>query len=125
MFIQSLQEAKIEKITMDIFLDKVSKFSSLDQALVELDQAYLEFYMNNQKKADKSLKSLNIHEATAETPGYAGFAAPQATIYKKIKYRGEIMVLKYDDELRLWIPLPAFRSIVQAMSYSKNLIDNL
>ena len=125
MFIQSLQEAKETKITLDSFLEKVSKFPSLDKALTELDSKYLEFYMNNQKQADKSLKKLNIHENTAETPGYSGFAAPQATIYKKIKYRGEIMVIKYDNELRLWIPLPAFRSIVQAMAYSKNLIDTL
>ena len=117
-----IQEAK--KITISSFLDKVSGYVSLDHALVELPSEYLEFFMKNEKTLKKSIDSL-FEDYNPENPGYLGYSPEKKIVTKKIKYRGQLLIVQFDPEIGNWVPLPAFRSITQALKYGKNLIDEI
>lgn len=117
-------ELSEEEITLDSFIRKVRKFNSLDLALVELPSEYIDFYSNNERNLNKQLKKLKLLESS-ESPGYVGFSYADTTTRKKIKYKGEIIVIEWDNENKVWIPWVSKRSIVQALRYGKSLIDDL
>ena len=113
---------KEEELDDAKFIRKVSNFSSLDLALVELEDEYIEYYARNEKRLDRSLKRLHLKEGT-EDPGYLGMSRPDETIRKKIKFKGEILILEWDNNNRVWIPLIAKRTIVGALKYAKTLVE--
>ncbi len=113
-----------EKITISSFLTKIAQYSTLDQALVELPEEYLEFYFNNEKLLQKSLKKLHLTEASREDPGYLGWAPPEEKIHKNIKYKGNIITLEWDSELKTWFPQVRFRGITESVKYAKKLVND-
>ena len=122
-FTDIIQEKKEnKKLTVDSFIQDVSKYNSLDLALLELDSIYAEFYSDNEKILKKPLSKLNLYESS-ETSNYLGVSYAQKTIRKKIKYKGEIILIEYDAENNVWIPWVATRSIVQAIKMGKAQID--
>jgi len=117
-------EANEEVLDLGSFVRAVQQYNSLDLALADLPSEYLEFYSHNEKKLKKPLTRLNLLES-AEDPGYLGYSPSVKTVRKKIKYKGEIIVIEWDNEYSVWIPLVSKRSIVQALKYGKDLIDKM
>lgn len=111
-------------LDLSSFVRAVQQYNSLDLALADLPSEYLEFYSHNEKKLKKPLTRLNLLES-AEDPGYLGYSPTNNTVRKKIKYKGEIIVIEWDSEYSVWVPLVAKRSIVQALKYGKELIDKI
>ena len=123
------EEQYNESLDIEKFLAKVSKYDSLDDALLSLPDSYIEFYFKNSKLLNKSLKNMGLVESiTPENPGYVGWSpTPQGTetTYKNIKYKGNIITLEYNPELRTWFPQVRFRSVTQALKYAKSLVDDI
>jgi uncharacterized protein YihD (DUF1040 family) len=122
MKLQSINESKV---TLNQFLQAVNSYSSLDDALENLPDDYIEFYLNNMnnKQLNKNLKKLKLIEADFEIYNTQTLGtSPQSGKYKKINYKGEYIILKYDDRYG-WIPAMSFRSISQATKYIKKLAD--
>ena len=117
-------EANEEVLDLGSFVRAVQQYNSLDLALADLPSEYLEFYSHNEKKLKKPLTRLNLLES-AEDPGYLGYSPSVKTVRKKIKYKGEIIIIEWDNEHSVWIPLVSKRSIVQALKYGKDLIDKM
>jgi uncharacterized protein YihD (DUF1040 family) len=124
MKLQSINESKV---TLKQFLQAVNSYSNLDDALENLPEEYIEFYLNNMNNKDlnKNLKKLKLIEAedfevydTRTTT-----VSPQIDKFKKIHYKGEYIILKYDPRWG-WIPAMTFRSITQATKYIKKLADD-
>lgn len=115
-------EANEGVLDLGTFVRAVQQYNSLDLALADLPSEYLEFYLHNEKNLKKPLTRLNLLES-AEDPGYLGYSPSVKTVRKKIKYKGEIIVIEWDNEYSVWIPLVSKRSIVQALKYGKDLID--
>ncbi len=122
MFKDIIQEKK-DIITIDSFISAITQYKSLDQALTELPETYINYYVQNQKSIDKALKNLDLSES-AESPGYAGWSRTDDIVHKTIKYKGELLILTYDPSIGSWSAIPQFRSVVQALKYGKQLIDN-
>lgn len=129
---QIIIETKNNNISLDSFLLDVSSYNTLDEALEELDDIYLEFYSNNQNQLDKALKKMNMLETEAglgegaESPGELGWSPDADNIrYKTIKYKGELITLVWDPVLRTWFPTIRFRSVVAALKYGKSLVNDL
>ena len=115
-------EKQNKNITINSFIEKIKKYQSLEQALIELPQEYLEFYVNNEKEISKAVKRLFESQ---ETQGYLGYAPPQETKTKVIKYKGQLIHLKWDDDSKNWVPMVAFRNILSAVRYGKKLVDEI
>ena len=107
----------------ELFLLKVSNFSSIEDALTKLGNEYIEYFSKHEKRLKKPLSKLNLLES-AETAGHLGFARPEETVTKKIKYKGEIILVTWDNINAVWVPEVAKRSIVQALRYGKFLVDS-
>ena len=119
-----IHEAK--NITLDTFLTKVSDYSTVDDALTDLPAEYLEFYADNEKSLQKTLKKLGLVEAyTPEAPGYAGWAKDEKKRIKSIKYKGNLIHLIWDPEIGTWMPFIGFRSVTSALKYAKTLVSNV
>ena len=116
-----------EKVTLKDFINKVRSFNDIDTALASLDDNYIEFYMLNinNKKLKKELQKLNLLEDYEELIRGFNRYVPDDTqkIVKKIKYKGQYLVLTYDKELQLWFPSIQFRSITTALKYIKKTAD--
>lgn len=113
-------------ISNSSFLLTVSKYSSLDDALIDLPSEYLDYYANNQKTLEKSLKRLKLLENySPEAPNDVGFSRSKLKIIKKIKYKGEIGILTWDPDVGVWVPRIGKRSIVAALKYLRAEIDDL
>jgi len=112
-----------EKITIPSFIDAVRKWGSLDQALINLNSKYIEFYLKNETSLKKAIKALN--EDSSESPGYVGQSRTEDDVVKIIKYKGQLLRLQFDADTRHWLAIPAFRSIVQALRYGKDQIDEI
>ncbi len=115
-----------EKIKMSDFIKSVNSHSSLDDALENLPDEYIEFYLKNMnsKKLKSELQKLKLTEdedyeikqqQTLKT-------SPDSDKYKKIHYKGEFIILRYDERWG-WVPQMAFRSITQASKFIKNIVD--
>lgn len=124
MFKNIIQKSvEITDITLDEFLLTISEYESFDQALSELDESYLQFYIDNQNILDKSIYNQSLFES--EETNYSGWSAPEGQRFKTIKYKGEYITLEYEPELESWFPSVRFRSIVSAMKYGKALADSI
>jgi len=123
-FLDELANTLEEGITLSTFVQKVSQYSTLDLALAELPSEYIDFYSSNERLLNKQLKKLNLLES-AESMGYTGMSPTEETVRKKIKYKGEILILEWDADSSVWIPLVAKRSIVQALKLGRVMIDNI
>ena len=117
------QEISDRVLDDELFLQEVSKYSTLEEALSILDDEYVGYYSTNEKSLTLSLKKLDLIESV-EQPGYLGFARPDEKVIKKIKYKGEILLIEYDTDNQVWVPSVAKRSIVQAIRYAKFLVDD-
>jgi uncharacterized protein YihD (DUF1040 family) len=121
-----LQSIKESKINLKEFLKSVNSYSNLDDALEHLPEEYIEFYLNNMnnKQLNSSLKKLKLQEDFEDLTDLTRTlgTSPKEDKYKKIHYKGEYIVLKYDDRWG-WMPAMTFRSIVQATKYIKKLVD--
>jgi len=111
-------------ITISSFLDKVQTYNSLDHALIELPTDYLEFYSKNEKTLNKAVSKL-FENYNPESPGYLGLSPTPKIVTKKIKYKGQILLLTFDPEVGVWIALPGFRSITQALKHGKQTVDQI
>ncbi len=109
-----------ESISIDSFLDAAQIYNSIDDALSNLPGKYLQFYLDNERVLNKSLHS--IFEGTES--GYLGWGTPEQNVIKKIKYKGEILILEYDNKSHLWDSYVGYRSIVKALKQGKDIIDN-
>ncbi len=119
---QEIEENK--KITPEMFVLKASEYHSLDLALEELSDDYIQYYFDNQRLVDKALRSQGLIEAAgAEDPGYLGWQPSKTKKTKKIKYKGEIIQLEYNPENGTWVPNVAFRSVTNALKFGKLLAD--
>jgi hypothetical protein len=113
-----------EKLSIEQFLKDVNAYNSLDLALSELPSEYLEFYLKHEKILNKSLAKTGLLES-AENPGYLGWSPSLEKKIKTVKYKGQILHLIYDPETSTWQAIPGFRSVVQALKYGKQLIDEI
>lgn len=120
-------EQKLNDISMDSFLLDVTSYSSLDEAFENLSDAHLNFYTDNQDIIEKALYNMNFDIVeSSEDPGYTGWSPDTDEVkYKTIKYKGNIITLVWEPELRTWFPTVRFRSIVQALKHGKSQIDDL
>ena len=108
----------------ETFLHSISAYRSLDEALTELGDEYALFYLQNEKRILASLDNLNIPEYITESEiGDVQWADKNEVIIKKIKYKGEIIILMFDPKMSAWVTIPAFRNVVNALKYGRSLID--
>ena len=131
-FIDTITEIQ-DDITLDSFITEVSKFDSLDEALIELPSLFMEFYVNNQDSADKLIMKFNINLGEdsgllttmeeAETQGTTVWTTTGEETTKVIKYNGEVIVLRYTAESGVWVPTIGFRNIIKGLRYGKSKID--
>jgi len=131
-FIDTITEIQ-DDITLDSFITEVSKFDSLDEALIELPSMFMEFYINNQVSADKLIMNFNINPGQdsgilttmgeAETQGTTVWTTAGDETTKVIKYKGEVIVLRYTTESGVWVPTIGFRNIIKGLRYAKTKID--
>ncbi len=116
----------ISAISIDSFIDEVILYNTIDEALYDLDEAYMEFYMNNQDIIERtaSFKEFIGMNESAESPGTSSWAPDfEKTVYKNIKYKGHILTLEYNHDLQTWFPSIRFRSVVKSLKYIKNEVD--
>ncbi len=127
MFVDIIVESELEertKITPELFIMKASAYHNLDLALGELPEEYIQYYFDNERLVNKSLKKQGLLEAEgAEDQGYIGWQAPVKKKVKKIKYKGDVIQLEYDPDNGTWIPNVSFRSVTAALRYGKFLAD--
>ena len=110
----------------ETFIQDVSLYRSLDEALTELGEEYASFYLQNEKRILTSLNMLNIPKSiteSAETGDVQWGGNKDEVIIKKIKYKGEIIILMFDPKMAAWVTIPAFRNVVNALKYGRSLID--
>jgi len=119
-----------EKVNKSDFIQQVSQFKSLDDALSHLPDEYTEFYFKNinDKKLEKTLQKLRLVENINEVTDVITYdvtvgTSPQDQKFKRIHYKGEYIVIKYDERFG-WIPDIGFRSIPRALKYIKQLFDD-
>ncbi len=114
-----------ENITIDSFVNHVVKIGSLEDALSQLDDENIQFYSDNERIINKTLKKHGINETwnSSEAPGYAGWSGAKDFKFKNIKYKGEIITLEWDPELSTWQPTIRMRSVIHALKYGKKLVD--
>ena len=120
----SLDESNL---SMKEFIDQIKKFRNVDDALEKSPEAYTEFFIKNinNKKLSSELRKNNIQESDQDyglSPVSTTGSAPVPGKIKKIRYKGDFIILKYDSALG-WIPNVSFRSITQALVYIKNVAD--
>jgi hypothetical protein len=121
MFITNLQEN--EDITLDAFMMHVKEYGTLDKALANLDDNHIQYYIDNEKLIHKTMQTMHLKESNSEDPGYTGYAPDfEEPVIKKIKYKGEVLMLIYRPDTGVWEPQIAFRSITTAMRYGRDII---
>jgi hypothetical protein len=114
-------------IRLKDFLNAVKKYDNIDNALENLPDDYIEFYFKNMNSNvfNNKLKQMKLVESESEFEPYItqmGGASPKSGKYKKIRYKGEFIILKYDERWG-WVPYMSFRSITQATQYIKKMAD--
>lgn len=120
------QEKQNHILTIDEFVEAVLEYDTLDLALVNLDESYFQFYVDNQKIVDKTLRKVGLNESEPDDDkSTLGWSRPDKIVYKTIKYKGEYITLVFDPELGSWFPTIRFRSIIKAMKYGKELADGV
>lgn len=107
-----------EEITLDSFLLAVDEYLTFDDALVDLDESYFQFYIDNEDILNKSLK-------LSEADLTIGMSPTEEVRYKTVKYKGNFITLVYDPDLHSWFPTIRFRSIIPALKYGKSLADSI
>lgn len=107
-----------QELSLETFLEEVSCYTCLDEALYYSDNSYFQFYLENE-----DIISRNLVET--EQPGYTGWSPSNKLAIKTIKYKGHILALEFDPELGTWQPTVRFRSVVNALKYGKTVIDNI
>ncbi len=112
------------EISMDSFVKKVQGYKTIDQALEKLGDDYVLYYLTNinNKKLHKKLV-LKEDDFTLGTSTQGATAGKPIT--KKLKYRGEYIVLVFDREIGAWFPSIQFRSITNALKYIRNQAKDL
>ena len=121
MFLDNMIEES--EISIEDIVLRIEHEGSITAALVDLSDDYIQFYFDNQKKIDKLLKKQGITEG-AEDLGYLGTAPDfEKAITKKIRYKGEIVLLIYHPDRGVWEPQISFRSVSDGMKYARKLID--
>ncbi len=123
MFIDIIENAK-EDITIISFIEAISQYNDLDEGLASLDDAYLQFFIENEKTLRKTLDSIRMTESSEDSQ-YVGWSMKDKKVNKIIKYKSHIIDLEYDPELGTWLARPRFRSVVKALRYGKALIDDI
>jgi len=124
--IKQIQLDESQKLTVDGFINKAEKYKSLDDALEKLPDEYISFYLDNVNQIEKLMETYTGFDVDilAEGPEELGALGtrrePGEVIYKKIKYKGEIIVLVYQFDV--WTVYPAFRSITKAIKYGRDQI---
>jgi uncharacterized protein YihD (DUF1040 family) len=110
-------------MTLKDFIEGVQQYPDLDTALENLPDEYIEFYLKNMntKSFNKALKKYLNEDYEPEFTQTLG-NAPIGYKYKKIHYKGEYIILKYDPRYG-WVPSMSFRSIVNATKYIKKIAD--
>jgi len=110
-----------ENVTLDNFIKNVQNYSTLDDALANMEDDYIEWYLlnMNNKKLKQNLKKLKLYEDDVTL----GYAPEPKKIKKNIKYKGQFITVEYDPELATWFPMIRFRSIVSALKYIKRTVD--
>lgn len=124
--IKEVEEINDSKITIGSFLAKIKQYQNLDDALVNLPSSYIEFLANNDKQLMKAINNLFEAQKTdydSRETGASRWSTPQEKTIKKIKYKGSIIVLEFDDESGLWDVWTGHRSIVQALKQGKAEVD--
>jgi hypothetical protein len=112
------------KISIKDFIIAVNSYTNLDQALEELPDEYVEFYLKNinNKQLNKELKKLKLVEDYEVYDKRTTTDDPTNNRFKKINYKGEYIILTWDQRYG-WIPQVSFRSIAKATKYIKKLAD--
>lgn len=125
--LESLYEGT--NVAFNDFIKSVNGYSNLDDALLHLPEEYTEFYLKNinNKKLTKELEKRNLIEMvenwnTEYSPDQTTAQSPEPSKFKRIHYKGEYIILKYEDGIG-WIPFLGFRSITKALKYAKELAD--
>ena len=113
-----------ENVSEKDFIKSVTSYSSIDDALMHLEDEYIEWYMLhiNSPSLNNALKKLNI-QGLQETDITLGYAPAEDRIIKNIKYKGQFITVEYDRELGSWFPAIRFRSIISALKYIKSEVD--
>ncbi len=118
-----------EGVTEKDFITAVKSYSSIDDAMLGLDDKFIEWYLLNvnSKSLNRALRKLkiNLHETSniLEDDITLGYAPSNDKITKNIKYKGQYITLEYDRELGSWFPAIRFRSIITALKYIKSQVD--
>ena len=121
MKLEALQESQI---SLNQFIQAVNSYSNIDNALENLPDEYIEFYLNNMnnKSLNKKLKQMNLIEEYEEYDTRTTAVSPEINRFKKIHYKGEYIILKYDPRWG-WVPAMSFRSITKATQYIRKLAN--
>jgi len=121
MKLEALQESQI---SLNQFIQAVNSYSNIDNALENLPDEYIEFYLNNMnnKSLNKKLKQMNLIEDFEVYDTRTTTVAPETNRFKKIHYKGEYIILKYDTRWG-WVPAMSFRSITKATQYIRKLAN--
>ena len=125
--IKSIIESIIvnENITIKDFIKSVNSYSSLDDALENLSDDYIEFYLKNMnnKALNKELKKRKLIEFyDLEQNDLNVGMSPKPETVKKIHYKGNYIVLSFDP-VKGWVPGVSFRSISKATKFIKKIYD--
>ncbi len=105
------------KITIISFLDAIKDYNTLEEFLSTHDE-YIQFYSDNERDLNITLKKLNITEAE-ETLGWSGGGDK----IKTIRYKGEFINLEYNHNLNSWLPTVRYRSVINALKQGKALFE--
>lgn len=115
-----------EGVSEQSFLQAINSYSSIEDAMVNLKDEFIEWYLLNlnSKSLKHKLKKLHIDGISeAEIERTLGFAPAADKVVKNIKYKGQFITIEYDRDLGSWFPAIRFRSIISAMKYIKGQVD--
>jgi len=114
-------------ISLSDFIESVSSYNNIDDALYHLDDKYAEFYIKNinNKKLQKELKKLKLLENwnTEINADQNLGMSPKPEKIKKIHYKGHYIVLKFDPNVG-WVPYISFKNVTKSLQFIKNLFDD-
>ena len=122
-FRDKIKEEELKTLSIDIFLENIGKFGSLDEALENLNERYLQFYSSNIKLLEKAIDSLFIQESfyTPERSGDTSWSKGEERKVKTIKYKGDLIHLIWEPDTGTWVAEVGFRSVISALKYGKVL----
>ena len=114
---------KNQELTIDTFLENIDKFKSLDDALENLSEKYLQFYSSNTRVLDKAITSLFLEDDfyNSERAGDTAWAKTEERKVKTIKYKGDLIHLIWAPDTGTWSAEVGFRSVIAALKYGKML----